>query len=272
MKRTVFFISDGTGITAEALGHSLLTQFEHIKFEHITIPYVNSEEKATAAIQHIQEIAVRDGERPLVFATLINPQIRQLISQSNCLLLDFFNTFIGPIESELHTKSSHRVGRTHAMTDHGSYTTRIDAVNYALANDDGITTKNYDKADLILIGVSRSGKTPTCLYLALQFGLFTANYPLTEDDLLHHLLPASLKQHRAKLFGLTIDPKRLHAIRTERRPNSTYAALQQCQLEIQRAEALFLAERIPSINSTTRSIEEIATTILATTGVKRRLF
>jgi [pyruvate, water dikinase]-phosphate phosphotransferase / [pyruvate, water dikinase] kinase len=272
MKKTVFFISDGTGITAETLGHSLLTQFEHIKFEYITIPYVNSEEKANTVIANINETAERDGERPLVFVTLINAIIRQRITEANCLVLDFFNTFIVPIEAELKAKSSYSVGRTHGMQNYQSYTTRIDAVNYALTNDDGITTKNYDKADLILLGVSRSGKTPTCLYLALQFGLFAANYPLTEEDLDHNHLPKALEPFRKKLFGLTIDAKRLQAIRHERRPNSNYSALEQCQKEIQQAEKLFHAELIPFLSSTTRSIEEISTMILASTGVKRRLF
>lgn len=271
MKRTVFFISDGTGITAETLGHSLLTQFSHIEFDFVTIPYVDNAEKANAVIKQINEAAKKTHFRPLIFATLINPEIRKIITTCDGLLLDFFNTFINPLETELKTQSSPSVGRTHGLVDYTAYNTRIDAVNYALSHDDGVSTKNYNHADLILIGVSRSGKTPTCLYLALQFGIFVANYPFTEDDMTVLKLPDFLAQNRHKLFGLTIDKHRLHDIRSERRANSNYASLKQCEYEIEKVEALFQKEKIPFLSTTTRSIEEIATTILATTGVKRRL-
>lgn len=271
MKHTVYFISDGTGITAETLGHSLLTQFAHIEFENITIPYVDTIEKAHAVIEQINTTAIKTHQRPLIFATLINPEIRTLLGTSKGLLLDFFNQFIKPLEEELKTDSSPSVGRTHGLIDYEAYKIRIDAVNYALSHDDGVSTKNYGAADLILIGVSRCGKTPTCLYLALQFGIFAANYPFTEEDMSVLQLPKFLAEHRHKLFGLTIDAQRLHAIRSERRANSTYASLKQCELEIKKVEELFRKEKISSLSTTTRSIEEISTTILATTGVKRRL-
>jgi [pyruvate, water dikinase]-phosphate phosphotransferase / [pyruvate, water dikinase] kinase len=272
MKWTVFFISDGTGITAETLGHSLLSQFEQVEFEQITLPYVDTEAKAHETIAQINAVAQQSGQKPLVFATLVNPTIRHVIQTCDGVLMDFFNTFIGQLEEAMQLKSSHHVGRTHGMLNYEKYKSRIDAVNYALATDDGMNIKNFDKADIILIGVSRCGKTPTCLYLALQFGIYPANYPFTEDDMDKMLLPNFLAIHREKLIGLTIDPKRLQSIRWERRPDSTYASHSQCQKEISKMEILFKQEKIPFLDATMHSIEELATSILATTGLKRRLF
>jgi hypothetical protein len=272
MQRTVFFISDGTGITAETLGHSLLTQFDQFTFEKITIPYVDTAEKAQHVIDEINVTYLRDGNRPLIFATLIDPQIRTLIATSKGMLLDFFKTFLDPLEAELQTRSSHSIGRMHGLGNYATYMMRINALNYTLGHDDGLSLQHYGDADLILVGVSRCGKTPTCLYLALQFGILAANYPLTQEDIAtSSRLPKALEIHRHKLFGLTIDPERLHIIRSERKPDSTYASRMQCQREIQFAENIFKSTKIPYLNSTTRSIEEIATTILTTTGIKRRL-
>jgi [pyruvate, water dikinase]-phosphate phosphotransferase / [pyruvate, water dikinase] kinase len=269
MKRTAFFISDGTGITAETLGHSLLTQFENISFEQVALPYINSLQKAEEAVALINAC---EDQQPLLFTTLINPDIRAVIGTSKGLLLDFLETFLEPLENTLQMKSSHRIGRTHGMQDYQAYKARIDAVNYALNNDDGANIHNYAKADLIIIGVSRCGKTPTCLYLALQFGIFVANYPFTEDDMDHLRLPSFLEQHRAKLFGLRIDAQHLQAVRQERRANSQYATLAQCQKEIRLVNELFDIEKIPWVNTSSRSIEEISTTILARMNLKRRLF
>lgn len=271
MKRTVFFISDGTGITAETLGQSLLTQFEQLSFEKVTLPYIDTLDKAKIVVEKINTVALQDGNKPLIFATLANPEIHSIITKSKGLLLDFFKTFIDPIEAELGVQSTHSVGRMHGLVDYGAYMTRINAVNYALSHDDGLSSQNYTQADLILIGVSRCGKTPTCLYLALQFGVYAANYPFTEEDMHDFKLPTVLQEQRSKLFGLTIAPDRLHLIRSERRPNSTYAALPQCQREVKEVEKLFQHEKIPYLNSTTRSIEEIASSIMATVGIKRRL-
>lgn len=271
MKRTVFFISDGTGITAETLGHSLLTQFEEIEFTKVTIPYLDSIEKAENAVQQINLAAENDKQKPLVFSTLVNPDIRKLIDNCRCLVLDFFKTFIDPLEEELKIESTHRVGRMHGLVDYKAYTLRMEAVNFALNQDDGLRPQNYHKADLIVVGVSRCGKTPTCLYLALQFGLNAANYPFTDDDIHHLELPEVLQNFKNKLFGLTIDPHRLHLIRQERRPNSKYASLHQCEIEVQKVENFYKKENIPFLSSTTRSIEEISSSILVMMGLKRKL-
>lgn len=269
MARTVFFISDGTGITAETLGRSLLSQFEMISFECTTIPYVNTVQKAEQVLKRINQAFKKTGERPVIFATLINQEINKLLHQGPALIMDFFQTFINPLEAELGHSSSHAVGRSHSVKNYKEYMARINAVNYALAHDDGVNTRDYAKANVILVGVSRCGKTPTCLYLALQFGVFAANYPLTEEDMRDSAVPESLKHHREKLFGLKIDPVRLHKIRQERRPNSEYASIKRCELELQFAEALFQKEHIPFLDTSTRSVEEIAAEIMTTIKIKR---
>lgn len=270
MKRSVFFISDGTGITAETLGRSLLAQFEEVEFEEITIPYVDSTEKALTAVQQVNRAADLDGIRPIIVDTIVDKAIRNEISKANGFMLDVFETFVGKLERELCAHSANQVGKSHSITNNESYNIRIDAVHYALDNDDGARTRNYDKADIILTGVSRSGKTPTSLYLALQFGVHAANYPITEEDMDDLRLPGVLKEHKRKLFGLTIDPERLSAIRNERKANSRYASIQQCEMEVRAVEALFNKENIPYLNTTQMSIEEISTRILATVGIKRR--
>ena len=271
MKRFVFVISDGTGITAESLASSLITQFEHITFEKLAIPYVDTLEKARDVVARINTCGIETGIKPLIFMTLVSKPIGEYIKQANACVFDLFSTFIAPLEQELHVKSSYTVGRTHGVADVESYDHRIEAINYTLGHDDGIKIKGYDKADIILIGVSRCGKTPSCLYMALQYGILAANYPFTDDDLSNFRLPDVLKPYKGRLFGLTIDPERLQHIRTERRPNSQYASAEQCRIEVAEVEAMYRQENIPFINSTRFSIEEITTKIMATAGLKRKI-
>ncbi|MCV6638260.1 pyruvate, water dikinase regulatory protein [Candidatus Albibeggiatoa sp. nov. NOAA] len=268
-KRIIFFISDGTGITAKTLGHSLLTQFEQIKFDTVTIPYIKTAEQAQEAVDKINQTA-KEGTRPIVFATLLDPAMRHIISTSNALFLDLFATFIQPLEYEFQTKSSHAIGKSHTVNT--AYNERIEAINFALLHDDGQSYQRYEDADVILVGVSRSGKTPTCLYLAMQFGVFAANYPLTDDDIQTQALPEMLLPYREKLFGLTIQPDRLQKIRQERSPNSRYSSLAQCQLEVQKVEALYRQFKLPFINTTVTSVEEIATSILLNAKIERPMF
>lgn len=272
MKRSVFFLSDRTGITAEMLGHSLLTQFEGVQFEQHILPFIDSGEKARQAVAQIDAAARHDGVPPLLFSTLLSDEVRAIIVQSKGHLLDFFETFINPLEQELGIRSAHAIGRSHGMGVYATYKARIDAVNYALSNDDGVSTRHYPHADVILLGVSRSGKTPTCLYLALQYGILAANYPITEEDLDTPGLPALLEPYRNKLYGLSIDPQRLHQIRTERRPDTRYASPEQCRLEVQAVERMFRQERISYLDTSSVSIEEIATIILHEVGLERRLY
>jgi len=270
-KRTVFFVSDQTGITAETMGHSLMTQFDGIEFRQVTVPFISTVDKAIEAVRKIELVGKQEGVRPIIFSTLVQEDVRNVVRGSSGLFLDFFDPFLAPLESELKTQSSHFMSRTHRMADTHAYAARIDATNFALANDDGSVLRDYERADVILIGVSRSGKTPTCLYLAMQYGIFAANYPLTEDDLESRKLPRGLEQHSRKLFGLTIKSDRLQQIRNGRRPDSRYSSPHQVAFEVRAAESLFERHGIPVIDTTECSIEEIATRILDRTGIERRV-
>jgi len=272
-RRTVFFLSDRTGITAEMLGNSLLTQFDDIRFHRVTIPFVDSPEKVADAVRQVNESADRTGKRPIVISSVVDEAMSEIIRRdARALTLDFFGVFIQPLEAELGTKSSHAAGKSHGIADSHEYFARMEAINFTQAHDDGVSTRDLGKAQVILVGVSRCGKTPTSLYLALQFGIRAANFPLTPDDFANHKLPASVLPHRSKLFGLTIAPERLRQIREERRPDSTYASLDNCRYEVREAEAMMVRERIPMLNTTTKSIEEIATTILHQAKVERHIY
>jgi regulator of PEP synthase PpsR (kinase-PPPase family) len=271
-KRTVIYISDRTGITAETMGHSLITQFEQIEFTQITLPFIDSEEKAYHVVNQINDYFLHDGVSPIVFGTIINGKIRQIIRQSHGFYLDFVHTFIGPLETELTCVSNHTVGRSHSMSNSKHYNTRMEAVNFALQYDDGISTRGYEQAEIILIGASRSGKTPTCLYLAMQFGIMAANFPIVPEDLTAYpTLPKEIQPYLTKLFGLTIEAERLQAIRYARKPDSTYADLTQCQREVEAIENLFQRYQIPYLSSTNYSVEELATLIIAQTKISRKL-
>ncbi len=271
MKRTAFFISDGTGITVEALGQSLLGQFEHTEFVYVIKPFVDTVEKATSLVSQINEVAELDGIRPVVIDTIVDETVRNALKGTNAFTLDIFSTFLAPLEEELGSASSYSVGKSHSITeDDKVYKDRIDSVHYAIDNDDGGRTRHYDKADIILIGPSRSGKTPTCLYMALQFGIRAANYPLTEEDFEHGELPKALRPYKHKLYGLTIDPMRLAAIRNERKPDSRYASMKQCDQEVAEAELLYQRFGISYINTTHFSIEEISTRMMEEAGISRR--
>ena len=271
-RRTVFFVSDGTGITAQMLGHSLLTQFEGVEFNQVTLPFVDNVDRAQECLQRIERESLRGNGQPIVFASLVNGDVREVVRRANALFVDFFETFIGPLESELGIKSSHTIGRSHSTMDKPEYQQRIEAVNFSMAHDDGASHRELSEADVILVGVSRSGKTPTSLYLALQFGVKAANYPLIPEDFDRGRLPEALYAYKKKLHGLTIAPERLHQIRRERRPGSHYADPANCRYEIEQAETLMRREGIPWINSTAKSIEEISTTILRELRLERHVY
>lgn len=271
MKRTAFFISDGTGITVEALGRSLLGQFEHTEFVYVIKPFIDTVEKAGKLVSQINTVAEVDGIRPIVVDTIVDNKVRLVLKDANAFMLDIFSTFLAPLEEELGSASSYSVGKSHSITkDDQAYKDRIDSVHFAIDNDDGGRTRHYDKADIILVGPSRCGKTPTCLYMALQFGIRAANYPLTEEDFEYGDLPKALRPYKHKLYGLTIEPERLAAIRNERRPDSRYSSLQTCEAEVREVEMLYERYNIPYINTTHSSIEEISTRMMEQAGIERR--
>jgi len=272
-RRTVFFVSDRTGITAEMLGNSLLSQFDEIEFQRLTIPFVDSPEKIAAVIEQVNETTVREGRPPIVFSSIVDEAMSDTLRRhTNALTLDLFQTFVAPLESALGAKSSHAAGRSHGIANSHEYFARMDAINFSQTHDDGAATRDLARAQVILVGVSRCGKTPTSLYLALQFGIRAANFPLTPDDFADRALPASVLPHKERLFGLTINPDRLHKIREERRPGSKYSALENCRYEVRECEHLLESEGIPMLDTTAKSIEEIATTISYRAKLRRHVY
>ena len=259
--RIVFIVSDGTGITAENFSQSILAQFE-ATFRQIRIPFVDTSEKAHDAVSNINQAASKYGVQPIVFTTLVNPELNSIVGKANGLILDMFQTFVAPLEHALGIKSTHAMNRLHHNADTAAYKNRIEAINYSLAHDDGQSNLKLTEADVILVGISRVGKTPTSLYLAMQYGLKAANYPLIPEDFERGQLPKDLLPYRQKIFGLMIDAERLSEIRNQRRPGSNYAKLENCRYEINEATAMLKKESIPWVSTTSKSIEEIATTVL----------
>jgi len=272
LQRTVFVVSDSTGITAATFSNSVLSQFDQVQFDTVRIPYLDSVEKAESTVARINRCAAEQNAPPLVFSTLVDPTIAETIRSAECIFFDLFGTFVQHIEEALGVKSSHSVGRSHMGGLSKQYNARIEAINFTLAHDDGQYVRGLEEADVILIGVSRCGKTPTSLYLAMQYAVKAANYPLIPEDFDRGGLPATLLPFRNKLFGLSIHPGRLAEVRNERRPNSQYSSIKQCRDEVASAERLMRMENIPWLSTTTKSIEEISTKVMAEIGLERRQY
>jgi regulator of PEP synthase PpsR (kinase-PPPase family) len=270
--RSIFFVSDRTGITAETLGATLLTQFDESQFKQSTLPFVNSADKARSVVEYIEHTEQASGLRPIVFSTAVLDDVRAVLRAGDFLFLDLFDSFVPQLESELETRSSHQPGRAHGIADEATYDSRIDAMNYALTHDDGVGEQGYDRAQVILVAPSRCGKTPVCIYMAMQHGIFAANYPLAEEDFESHKLPAPVAPYRDKLHGLTIEANRLHQIRSARRNGSRYADVTQVHYELRQAELLYRRHRLSYADTTSKSIEEIATLIMEDKQLRRRTF
>ena len=257
----VFFLSDSTGISAETMGNALLIQFPDLRFERRLIPFITTVEEARRVVGILDE-AMAGPVTPLAFSTTAVAEIRDVLHTSTCPLIDFFDMHMELVESILGAKGMRVAARLHGMGDVQRYNTRMQAVEYAVEHDDGQSMRALDKADVILIAPSRCGKTPTTMYLALQHGVFVANYPLVDEDFASADLPRPVKDLRDRCFGLTTTAARLSQVRNERRPNSRYASLEQCSYELRQAEAMYRAHRIPVINSSAKSVEEMSTVIL----------
>ncbi|WP_244250706.1 pyruvate, water dikinase regulatory protein [Arthrobacter crystallopoietes] len=257
----VFFLSDSTGITAETLGNTLLTQFPGHRFERRIIPFITTEEEAERVVRTIDAVAAV-GARPIVFSTVVNPDTRAILSQGNGHFMDLLGAHIAELEDVLQSRASAEPGKAHGLGDAIRYQSRMTAVEYAIEHDDGQSIRALERAELILIAPSRCGKTPTTMYLALQHGVLAANFPLVEEDLTSRSLPEPLRPFVRKCFGLTSLPVRLSQIRQERRPHSTYASLSQCSWELRNAEDMYVINGIPYVNSASMSVEEISATIV----------
>ena len=269
--RDVFYISDGTAITSETLGHAVLGQFS-LQIQQTTLPFVESTERAEQVKNLIDQSNKKYGIQPLVFYSIVVPEIKQIIDQANALFYDVLKVLVEPLERDLAIKAEPKLQRSRSINkDSSSYHDRIAAIEYTLAHDDGVSLNHLEQADIILLGVSRCGKTPTSLYLAMQFGLRAVNYPFIADDMSALKLPKAIEPYRFKTFGLTIDIERLVAIRNERLADSDYASSAQCLNELQQVEAMFRREAIPYLNTSSLSVEEISTRLLSMSGLKRNM-
>ncbi len=260
--RPVFIISDRTGITAGTISHTLLTQFPDVTFDKTTIPFVDSDDKVNSTIRQIDNSHKQTGMKPLVFVSFTDNDFTQHLNESKGVVFDLFEPFITRLEKHLAQHTAHLIGQAHGMTESSGYMDRMDAINFAMKYDDGVKMEGYDQADLVLVGVSRAGKTPTSLYMSLHYGLLVANYPIADDDFEKGVLPEALLRNKKKLFGLNISSLQLHKIRTKRRANSKYAELRQCQREVQQAQMMFKKYRLVQADSTEMSIEELASLIV----------
>ena len=270
--RPVFFVSNSTGITVETLGRSLLYQFSSTQFESHSLRFIDSQEKAKDAVNKINKVANQSGHRPIILSTLVKKDLRETLSGAEGLYLDIFDTFIEPIEREIGCEAKLGMGRVHGIVDDEYYSNRIDAVNYSLKTDDGVGGRIYSQADVILTGASRTGKTPTSLYLAMHYGLKAANYPIVDEELDSHNLPLPLAGYEDKVFGLIVTPERLQSIRTKRRADSQYSSLSQCQYEIRQTQVLFQQQNIPYFDVSSMSIEEVASNIMDLLKISPRTF
>lgn len=257
----VFFLAGGTGISAETLGNLMLAQFPSLRFARRKIPFITTVEQARAVVAEL-DAAMTDSVTALAFSTVSDEEIRQELQKTECAFIDLFGSHLDTVERVLHVNATHGVAALHGVGDTRRYDLRMKAIEFAMEHDDGASLRNLDQADLILVAPSRCGKTPTSMYLALQHGLKVANYPLVPEDFDSDGLPRPIKDLGAKCFGLLSTAARLSQVRGERRPGSTYASLAQCSFELRRAEALYRTHRIPSINSASMSVEEMAAVIM----------
>ena len=267
--RSAYFVSDSTGVTAETLGNALLVNFPGIRFSKHTIPFVDTVEEATSLARAIDQDAAA-GRAPIVFTTVKQMRLREIIAGSKAEIIDLLAGHLTELEEILGTTASEQLGQFHNVAETQRYFERMQAIEYAIEHDDGQSNRALDKADVIIIAPSRCGKTPTTMYLALQYGLKVANYPLTDDDYPNDGLPRSVAKYAQRCFGLTNTPLRLSQVRHERRPGSRYASLEQCTLELRRAEALYRRNNIPFLNSATKSVEEMAAVIMQTKKLRDR--
>jgi regulator of PEP synthase PpsR (kinase-PPPase family) len=258
----VFFLSDSTGISAETMGNALLIQFPGLRFDRTVIPFISSVEEARSVVARLDQALDTSPRTPLVFTTAASDEVRLELRRTRCPLIDFFDLHMQQVEAILGTPGERLAARLHGVGDIQRYNSRMQAIEYTIEHDDGQSVRSLDKADVILVAPSRCGKTPTAMYLALQHGLFVANYPIVDEDLEVTELPRPVRQLRQRCFGLMTSPQRLSAVRQERRPGSQYASLEQCTFELRRTEAMFKRHGLPVVDSSTKSVEEISTMIL----------
>lgn len=267
----IFYVSDNTALTAKTLGKSLLSQFENIYFMEYLRPFINTQKKVLQLCDEINILAKQDEQSPIIFVSTVNHKILDILHEKFSNVIDILSPFVAHLELIINKKSSKRAGLAYKMNNIKEYDERIMAIDFTLDTDDGLKINNYDNADIVLLGVSRCGKTPTALYLALNLGLKVANYPFTAEDLPDFVLNAEQKKNHHKLFGLLISPERLASIRKERRSIGNYSDIECIKKELQALKDLFVREKIPFVDTTNRSVEEIATFIVSKKNIKAKI-
>ncbi|EGF92012.1 hypothetical protein ABI_04440 [Asticcacaulis biprosthecium C19] len=263
----VHLISDSTGETLNALAKAAAARFEGIlPIEHLYV-LIRSEKQMARSLTEIE------SSPGIVLHTIIDPELRNML-EMRCRELDIpsigvLDPLVVAFSRHLGAAVSKRVGAQHNLDN--EYFERIEALNYAIAHDDGAMADKLRQADVVLVGVSRTSKTPTCIYLAHR-GIKAANIPLVpgRDP------PNELDELDIPLIvGLIASPERLVSIRKNRlltlnddRP-STYTDTDAVREEIIRARRLFERKGWPVIDVTRRSIEETSATIISLLNEKR---
>jgi len=265
--KEIYYVSDSTGILATNLGQALICQFPEVNFHEEKFPFIKTEEEAQKTINYI--VKQSSGRFPIIFSTLMDPKIRDIFDHPQVEFFDVCGTFLERLEGALEAKAL-RVPGFSRQIDFIDMANRVEAINYTLNHDDGTKLSEYDEADVILVGVSRSGKTPVSVYLSTHMGLKSANYPLTERDLDSYSIPKSLRENKKKVVGLTTKPELLESIRQKRYPNSKYAKRSTCIHELQQAQQIFLRNQLPVIDTSGKSIEELATQISQEIGLYKK--
>lgn len=263
--RDVYYLSGSTGILAKDMGKALLCQFPEIHFKEELIPFIHTEVEAQKAIEKIR--AQSTGETPLVLSTLLSKELNAVFNSPDIEFLNIFDQFLVQFENFLQKKALWASGASRYPNDR-TMIRRVEAIHYCIDHDDGNSTKDYDKAEIILIGVSRSCKTPVSVFLATQMGIKTANYPLIRDGTDSFKLPPYLVRNKKKIVALSTSPQLLHQYREHRYADSKYAKLSTCRDELNKANMLYMDHRIPIVMSDGKSIEETATQVTQQLNLK----
>jgi len=251
--KDVYYISGSTALLAEDMGQALLCQFQEISFHEEKIPFIKTKEDAEKALEHIREQS--GGRRPLIFCTIMDQQIRRILDSPEVEFFDVFGSILDRLETCLETKALRVPGYSRTIDDM-TLAKRVEAIHFSIEHDDGTRTREYDEAEVILVGVSRSGKTPVSVYLATHMGIKSANFPLTAEHLDSYELPHEIIRNRKKVVGLTTSPQLLHKIREQRYSGSNYAKVSTCASELSQAKQIYMKYNIPVVETDGKSIEE----------------
>jgi len=256
----IHLVSDATGETLNAVAKAACAQFEGSRPTEHVYALVRSARQLERALKDIENAP------GIVLCTMMNEELRDRL-EAHCQrlgmpCLSVLDPVLSALASYLGIELSHKSGGQHALT--AEYFQRMDALNYTMSHDDGQNVEDFEDADVVLLGVSRTSKTPTCIYLANR-GFKAANVPIVKDMTLS---PAVERISRPLVVGLTITTHRLLQIRRQRllsmkvAKETTYIDEQEVQKEIVFARKLFDKHGWPVLDVSRRSIEETAATII----------